>query len=49
MSAVDEAATLYVPDETTSSDAIAEIVDTIARYHSQEELGGVVFASSEWL
>ncbi|QLH81919.1 DUF5615 family PIN-like protein [Halosimplex pelagicum] len=47
--AIDGTPTLYVPDETLASDAVAGIVTTIAAHYPQSEIDGVVYAGSNWL
>jgi len=47
--AIDGTPTLYVPDETLASDAVAGIVARIASHCPQSEIGGVVYAGSNWV
>lgn len=41
--------TLYVPDEGLPSEAVAGIIDEIARCYPQTEVDGVVYAGTNWL
>ncbi|WP_436931016.1 DUF5615 family PIN-like protein [Halosimplex halobium] len=47
--AIDGTPTLYVPDETLASDAVAGIVASVADHCPQSEIGGVVYAGANWL